>query len=393
MPSLILLIGPQASGKTSYAAEHFPDAIRISQDDSGRSGHLREFENALATRQDILVDRINHERCQRMRYAVPAREAGYDIHYLWLDADRYTCLKRLGKREEHPTVGLSDVDHEKVLESYFQNFEPPLVEEYDRLDVIPVHDLAPVLDLRTTVGNARTWIIGDVHGCFDELQALLKKGAYRPDEALIFTGDIVNRGPKITQTLEFVRKTPHTVVLKGNHDDRFARYLAGRRLEPSNGLEGSIRAVGAWTREQRETCRLWIESWPFIVRLPDLEGKPLYVVHAGIDGRRPMDQQTQYDCLFARYFGGKDPFDDSRGPLWYHTLTGDQVIAFGHIPHRASRPTPHGFALDGGAVKGGVLRALICSGDSPDGELLEVSSPEYSKGKILCAPGAPVVKS
>jgi predicted kinase len=393
MPSLILLIGPQGSGKTTYAKDRFPLATRISQDDLGRAGHLREFEHALETGQDLLIDRINHQIYQRQRYALPARAAGYRIHYVWLEADRYTCLKRLGQREGHPTVGPSASDHEKVLENYFQNFEPPSPDEYDQMEVLPVHDLAPVLDLRSILGNARTWVIGDVHGCFDELRQLLRTGGYRPADVLIFTGDLVNRGPKITETLEFVRDTPNVFVVKGNHDDRFARHLAGRNLEICNGLGASSRAAESWTPEQREACLQWIESWPYLLRLPDLAGKPFYVVHAGVNGATPMNSQTQYDCLFARYFGGKDPFDGSKGPLWYHTLTDDRRIAFGHIPHRDTRPAPYGLALDGGAVKGGVLRAFIRDPDQPEGRIIEVPSKKYCRGPIMEAAAGHVAES
>ena len=377
MPSLILLIGPQGAGKTTYARAHFPGLARVSQDDQGRNRHFSQFQRLLAVGESILIDRINYEKRQRLRYVLPAREAGYGIHYVWLDADRHTCLKRLGKREAHPTVRLDGTDHEKVLDNYFRNLERPEPDEYDKIEVLAAGDLATVVDLRKAIGDARTWIIGDVHGCFDELDQLLRNGNYREGEVLVFTGDLVNRGPQVAETLDFVRSAPDTYAVMGNHDERFARHLAGRTLESSNGLSTSIRSIESWATDQREDCRRWLEGLPYILRLPDFLGKPFYVLHAGIDGDLPMDRQTQFHCLQARYFGGRDHLDETHGRFWYHTLSGDRVIAFGHIPHADPKPIPGAFALDGSAVKGGVLRALIRSPKCPEGQILEVPGRTY----------------
>jgi protein phosphatase len=251
------------------------------------------------------------------------------------------------------------------------------------MDVLRIRNRAVLVDLRVRLRGVRFWIIGDVHGCFDELQQLLEKGGYRTGEVLLFTGDLVNRGPKVAETLRFVRQTPNAFVVKGNHDDRFARWLAGRTLEISSGLDCSIASTAEWTPEQRESCREWIESWPHIFRIPDLAEKPCYVVHAGVDGAQPMEEQSQEDCLYARYVGGKDHLDSTSGRFWYHTLTGDRLILFGHIPHENPHPAPDALALDGGAVKGGVLRAFLRSPERPDGELLEVPGKPYYAGKAL----------
>lgn len=367
MPTLTLLIGPQASGKTTAARARFPHVTRISQDDRGRERHFREFQQALEQGADLLIDRLNYPREQRLRYVLPARAAGYQIHYLWFDADRTTCLQRLRRREQHPTVHPGQTDHEKMLENYFQHFETPEPDEYDRLDVLPVHARAAVVDLREILPPMRRiWLIGDVHGCFAELQQLLAQGRYQPEEDfLLFAGDLVNRGPQVGETLRFVYQVPRAVVVKGNHDDRLARRLAGLRLDPGNGLQASLDSLADWSPEEREACRQWIDDWPLLVRLPDLGGKPFYLVHAGVCGTRPLEDQYQDDCLQARYVGGRDHQDLSGGRFWYDTLTGDRRVAFGHAPHRNPYPAADVIALDGGAVKGGVLRAWLWTPGRP----------------------------
>ena len=64
-----------------------------------------------------------------------------------------------------------------------------------------------------------TYCIGDIHGCFNELQALLELIQFDVvQDKLYFTGDLVNRGAESLQVLRFVKQLPHTTVILGNHD-------------------------------------------------------------------------------------------------------------------------------------------------------------------------------
>ena len=74
---LVLLVGPQGSGKTTLAKSYFSNYQWINQDQLGKENHLKEFTYSLKSEINIVVDRINHTKQQRARYLIPAKEAGY----------------------------------------------------------------------------------------------------------------------------------------------------------------------------------------------------------------------------------------------------------------------------------------------------------------------------
>jgi len=120
----------------------------------------------------------------------------------------------------------------------------------------------------------------------------------------------------------------------------------------------------------------WMSLWPQIIRVPDIGGLPAYVVHAGVDGTRPIEKQKVEDCLYARCLGGRDYFDDEGGEWWYNTLDGSFAVLSGHAIHDDPRPVECAYLLDGGAFQGGKLRALIIDGEGT--EMFEVDSPGYA---------------
>lgn len=85
-------------------------------------------------------------------------------------------------------------------------------------------------DAPTAVGSGtdekdtpRLILVGDVHGCWDELQALLQKCEFSPErgDKLLLLGDIVGKGPYSMKVLQFARSMPQSViVLRGNHEQK-----------------------------------------------------------------------------------------------------------------------------------------------------------------------------
>lgn len=119
------------------------------------------------------------------------------------------------------------------------------------------------------------YVIGDVQGCFDSLQALLREVVYNPEQdTLWFAGDLVNRGPRSLDTLRFIRQLGHKArVVLGNHDLHLLALYAGHgRQHRSDTIADIVQAPDA--------CELidWLRAQPLVQALPG--GHVL--VHAGI---------------------------------------------------------------------------------------------------------------
>src|SRR4051794_39596113 len=102
---LVLLMGPQGSGKSTWCQQHLPGFFRISQDDQGPREHLRVFEEAVVRGEPLLViDRTNAPRYQRKRYLDLAKQYGYHTRIVWFNLSRAECVRRCQERVGHPTL-------------------------------------------------------------------------------------------------------------------------------------------------------------------------------------------------------------------------------------------------------------------------------------------------
>jgi hypothetical protein len=118
-------------------------------------------------------------------------------------------------------------------------------------------------------------IVGDVHGCADELTALLDRLGYRvsddgeamlvtpPDgRKLVFLGDLVDRGPDTPNVLRIAMAAARSgagYVVQGNHDRKLARYLAGRDVKVGHGLQASIDHLAAEPAEFKGEVRTFLD--------------------------------------------------------------------------------------------------------------------------------------
>jgi serine/threonine protein phosphatase 1 len=231
----------------------------------------------------------------------------------------------------------------------------------------------------------RQIVIGDVHGCWDELRELLDVLAPARDDALIAVGDLVNRGPDSAAVLRFFRDTPGATALRGNHEqdhidaadgaDTGARTVGPASLPVSTPLPASAgtearptsppapRRLGRSASATREQLGAEYPAWATFMRgLPTvLELPGATVVHGLWEPGVPPERQR--DAVRVATDAAEAELTARWGPAWYEHYDGPGPLIVGHHHYRRDgQPLiipGRVYALDTGCVFGGRLTALV----------------------------------
>ncbi len=192
---------------------------------------------------------------------------------------------------------------------------------------------------------ARDIIIGDIHGCFDELQRLLDALAVTADDRLISVGDLVDRGPRSPEVWEFFATRPNTVVLMGNHERKHVRGV----------LSDSQRIVQLQLGERYEAFVAWAAGLPYFLETPEA-----IVVHGGFECGVPLTEQRE-DVLAGTTSGSKVLEKLYPGRYWTDEYADAKPIVFGHhvVGDEVKIWNERVYGLDTGACHGGYLSALV----------------------------------
>ncbi|HEY6299311.1 MAG TPA: metallophosphoesterase family protein [Candidatus Binatus sp.] len=205
--------------------------------------------------------------------------------------------------------------------------------------------------------EGRLFAIGDIHGCPDELAAILKSIAPVAGDTVVFVGDYVDRGPSaravIDLALDLERGNAECVFLKGNHEDMMMSYLG----LPGNYGESFLFNGGIATLDsygvREEDLDSAFERLPdahlgFMTRLATSYLRPPYLfVHAGIMPTRQLEEQQTEDMLWIRQEFIFNP----------HKI--DATVVFGHTPMRGVMiDLPYKLGIDTGLVYGGKLTCV-----------------------------------
>ena len=207
-----------------------------------------------------------------------------------------------------------------------------------------------------TLPPVRTILIGDVHGCVTELQALTHMLGVTSADNVILLGDLLDKGPFGPECVRLARTRGWTLI-RGNHEDRYIRYrehevraktISGY-FNPMRKLEGAEAA--AYSRLTEEDHAYLAASQLF------LAWEDTLVVHAGVRPEVPWTKQARKDLL--NIGGETDPVH------WTATYNGPAHVIYGHSPTPTGRPrivTRNGvttFGIDTGCVHGGRLTAMV----------------------------------
>lgn len=229
-------------------------------------------------------------------------------------------------------------------------------------------------------------VIGDVHGCREELHLLLHRLGYmlregglsHPEARIpVFVGDLTDRGPDsigvIKDTAAWV-KHGQALYAPGNHCNKLYRYFLGRNVQITHGLETTVAEWQALSsREQKKVKHQFMQLYQNAPLYQLLDQNKLVVAHAGIRhqdiGR--YDKKTASFVLYGDVTGGKDEKGLPIRRDWPSIYPqGEAFIIYGHTPVEEARQVGNTINIDTGCVFGGKLTAYRY----PEGELYAVPS-------------------
>lgn len=248
-----------------------------------------------------------------------------------------------------------------------------IIKEHQYADVQWERSANPML-IELTTGID---IIGDIHGCYDEMIELIQRlgyladseGLYRHPEGrkLVSVGDIMSRGPKSLETMIFWQKhlaAQLAWMVDSNHGWKIARYLEGRQVTMSHGDEQMIEAFQQYeaihgtedTTVLKEQLKNMLLSTSSHLVFTQHGVQRLVVAHAGIrDDFIGKDSKRIDD--YCRY-GDIDGTDEAGKPIrkdWFADHTSGQWIVWGHDPRPQPTTVNQTINIDQGVVFGGML--------------------------------------
>jgi len=222
-------------------------------------------------------------------------------------------------------------------------------------------------------------LIGDIHGCIEEFEELLKTISYNPRTMrVILLGDLMDRGP---DPILCIRKAQELNLecVKGNHEDKTIRWIKHFNRCRETGETHPMKPIDDKTRKEyismSEKDFNWMKRLPTAISIDS--GKKWIAVHAGVEPRKAFNHQADALLMRARYMNAEGKAV-SLGPTlaqpegttyWAEMWTGAESFIFGHNvfeePRFFKRETPNayseyaGVAIDTGACFGGSLTALF----------------------------------
>jgi protein phosphatase len=394
-PSLVLLVGVSGSGKSTFAARHFSrtevlssDFFRglIADDENDQRASGAAFDvlyqvarKRLAAGRLTVLDAINVHPDARAEAVELAREHDLPAVAIVLDLPLQVCLDRnagrsarvldqqlLRRQRDTLRRGIASLP----TEGFHQVHRLTAAEEVDRATVLRTR--LPC-DLRHEVGPFD--IVGDVHGCRGELEALLARLGYllERDEAgrpvaarhpdrrrLIFVGDMVDRGPDTAGVLRLAMSmvaAGDALAVPGNHEHKLLRALRGQAARVGAAVAGSLVELDREPSEFRARVERFLDG---LVPHYVLDGGNLVVAHAGLPERMHgrASERVRDTCMYGQVTGETDGYGLPVRYPWTREYRGSATVVYGHTPVPAPTAVNNTICLDTGCVFGGLLTAL-----------------------------------
>lgn len=412
--SLVLLIGASGSGKSTFAKRHFKPTEIVSSDfcrglvsddensqaASGDAFELLHFivDKRLKTGLLTVVDATNVQKEDRKSLLDLARANHCLTAAIVLDMPDALCHERNSQRNDR-NFGSHVVRRQRAFlrkslsglkdEGFRQVYVLKSPEEVENIEI-----------KRSKLWNNRKEesgpfdIIGDIHGCYDELTSLLEKLGYEPIDAgeagieprqsevvapvyrhsqgrrLIFLGDLVDRGPASHKVLALVMNTVdagHGFCVPGNHDIKLLKKLRGKKVRITHGLAETLEQLEPLSQDYKDSAAVFIEK---LVSHLVLDGGNLVVAHAGLkeayQGR--SSGKVREFCLYGETTGETDEYGLPVRYNWAIDYRGKARVVYGHTPTAQAAWLNNTICIDTGCVFGGSLTSLRY----PENELVSV---------------------
>ena len=406
--ALVVLIGASGSGKSTFAKRHFKTTEIVSSDTC--RGLVADDETSLEATPDafkllnfIAAKRLENKRLTVIDATSVRRE---DRKSLLALARKYHCLSVA------IVLNLPEsVSHERNATRPERNFGPHVVRNQARVLKRSVKGLKRegfryIYTFKTqaevdaaTVERQKLWvdrrddegpfdIIGDVHGCTDELERLLEKLGYshspsdtfyprlyqHPARRAIFLGDLVDRGPRSLDALGLVMNMVQAgaaLCVPGNHDVKLLRKLRGKQVQVKHGLETTVAELEALPLNSSfiQDAIRFIDG---LISHYVLDGGRLVVAHAGLT-ENLQGRASGAVRSFALYGDSTGETDEHGLPIrrnWAADYRAKARVVYGHTPQREAQWLNRTINIDTGCVFGGKLSALRY----PEKELVEVAA-------------------
>ena len=400
--SLVVLIGPSGCGKSTFARKHFKATEVLSSD--GFRGLVSDDENDQSATDDAfaalhyvaarrlargrltVIDATNVQPEARKPLVALAREYHVLPVAIVLDLTERVCHERNRSRPErdfgpHVVRNQKSQLHRSLRGLGREGFRHVhVLKTQDEVDAA-VFQRQPLWNNRKAERGPFD-IIGDVHGCCDELEELLQQLGYgrNGDEAwrhpegrrAIFVGDLVDRGPRVVDTLKTVMtmsQAGSALCVPGNHDIKLKRKLDGRDVTVSHGLDRTLAELDQQAPEFRAAVQQFIDG--LVSHYVFDEGR-LVVAHAGMkeemQGRGSA--KVRDFALFGETTGETDEFGLPVRYNWASEYRGRASVVYGHTPVPEPEWLNRTINIDTGCVFGGRLTALRW----PEKELVSVAA-------------------
>ena len=391
--SLVVLIGPSGSGKSSFGRKLFLPTEVVSSDEC--RGLVSDNENDQAATNDAfdLLHTIVRKRLGRGRLTVidatnvqpEARkslvEMAREYHVLPVaivfDLSEKLCQERNASRPDRqfgPHVIRNQAQQMRrslrglEREGFRYVFKLSSPEEVDAVSI----ERQPLWNNRRDVHGPFD-IVGDVHGCFDELLELMSGLGYQvdrqeaafsvappDDRKLVFVGDLVDRGPATPDVLRLVMtmvNAGQAFCVPGNHDMKLVKALKGRDVQLTHGLAESLQQLEQEPAEFRAQVLKFLDD---LVSHYVFDDGKLVVAHAGLkesmQGRG--SGKVRDFALYGETTGETDEFGLPVRYNWSMDYRGKALVVYGHTPVAEPLWLNGTINIDTGCVFGGKLTAL-----------------------------------